>query len=245
MTILEIIRVITLIVLILFSLILGIITIIGAIKKGFTRRRTALFVLSLGILFITYVAYNVREIQPSDWAQILLLLGLVAVTGFYAWRTHVMSEEMKEQRVMASRPVIIQKAVRTPAPGGGYSYEFEIYNAGNGPAIELEIFLLDKNEKLIRSERRTFLRAGDSPTTFYPYNLASHAGSTCYLLCRYQSIFSRSTKQSWYQTWLPFKPVKSQSGDHTYVKVESEELKFEEVFEKKSYEIVDGVNQND
>jgi len=144
-----------------------------------------------------------------------------------------MTEEMRRQRIMASRPVIIQKAVPVEVIGNGFSDEFEIYNAGNGPAIELEILLLDKDKKLLQSERRTFLRADEPPITFYPSNLTNHLNSTCYLLCRYQSIISKGVKQSWYQTWLPFEPVKSQAKDYVYVK--SGELKFCEVFEKEDY----------
>jgi hypothetical protein len=61
----------------------------------------------------------------SDLIQIILMGLLVVITGIYAWRTFSisngtkkqadasvkMAEEMREQRVIASRPVIIQKAV--------------------------------------------------------------------------------------------------------------------------------------
>ena len=183
----------------------------------------------------------------GELIQVILMGLLVVITGIYAWRTFAisnatkrqadasvkMAEEMKEQRVLTSRPVIIQKAVPVEFIGDGFSDEFEICNAGNGPAIELEILLLDKDKKLLQSEGKTFLRVGEPPITFYPHNLASHVNSDCYLLCRYQSIQSRGTKPSWYQTWLPFKPVKCQSRDYIYV--QSGELEFEKVFEKKFY----------
>lgn len=213
--------------------------IIQGIRRRLTKRqRPAVsplpyILLMLGYIFFIYILFSASEIKRADWAQILLMIGLVIITAVYASSTHKMAEEMREQRVMSSRPVIIQKAIPTAVTGSGFSDQFEIYNAGNGPAIELEILLLDKDEKLLSSERETFLRAGDPPITFYPHNLASHVNSTCYLLCQYQSILSRGIKPSWYQTWLPFKPVKSVSRDYIYV--ESAELKFEQVFEKKSY----------
>ena len=194
--------------------------------------------LSLTILLIVLTLFKI--INTGQAIEIMILFALVLVTFIYAKRTSEIAkaakkqaEEMTEQRVIASRPVIIQKAVPVEVIGTGFSDEFEIYNAGNGPAIELEILLLDKDRKLLQSERKTFLRTGEPPITFHPHNLVSHVNSDCYLLCRYQSIQSRGTKPSWYQTWLPFKPVKSQSRDYIYV--QSGALEFEEVFEKKSY----------
>jgi hypothetical protein len=185
----------------------------------------------------------------SDVIQIVLMGLLVVVTGIYAWRTHIiskatreqaeasvrMAEEMRQQTIMASRPVIIQKAVPLQFidEDTGTSDKFQIYNAGNGPAIELEIFLLDKDRKLLQGQMETFLRAGDTIKDFYPTALSEHVNSDCYLLCRYQSIQSFGTKPSWYQTWLPFKPVKSKSRDYIYI--QSGKLEFEEIFEKKSY----------
>ena len=194
------------------------------------------------VLILVVAVWGAFDTTLIPIFNLVLLAGLIGVTTVYAYSTiqqaaasAKMAQEMKEQSVIASRPVIIQTAIGGNHLGKGYSDEFEIYNAGNGPAIALEIILLDKDEKLFGTERRTFLRAGDQPTVLHPYhyNIIGHAGSTCYLLCRYQSIFSRSTKPSWYQTRLPFKPVLSQNGDYTYI--ESEELEFEEVFEKKSY----------
>lgn len=197
---------------------------------------------TIATLFIIYLIFNTYRIEPKDWAQIMLMLGLVLVTTLYAVFTAKqanasvkMAEEMREQRVMASRPVIIQKAVPVEVIGAGLSDKFEIYNAGNGPAIELEVLLLDEEKKQLGSQRETFLRAGDT-TIFYPYGLANHLNSTCYLLSRYQSVLSKAKgrKQTWYETWLPFEPVKSQSRDYIYAK--PRELEFRnEVTEKTSY----------
>jgi len=249
MTIIEWVQFSVLIVAIVLSITLSIIVLLKSIREGFTRKRTATFVLALGLLFIIYLAYYAQEIHPADGVQIMLVIGLVAVTGVYALFTarqanasEKMAEEMREQRIMSSRPVIIQKAihegekkVRAIEDSFDHDYfsHFEIYNAGNSPAIELELLLLDKDKKLLIKQRETFLRTGDAIKDFYPTVLGEHVNSDCYLLCRYQSIQSIGTKPSWYQTWLPFKPVKSQNKDYIYV--QSGELEFEEVFEKKSY----------
>jgi len=143
---------------------------------------------------------------------------------------------MREQRIMSSRPVIIQKAVvetetelATFGSKDWFSY-FEVYNAGNGPAIEVEISLLNKEKTPIHSQRKTFLRAGEPPIEFSPSELASLEKSTFYLVCEYQSILSQGTRKTWYQTWLPFETVEVSKEGKIYVK--PGELEFYEVSEK-------------
>jgi len=185
----------------------------------------------------------------SDLIQIILMGLLVIVTGIYAWRTFTiskaskkqadasvkMAKEMKEQRVTASRPVVVQKAVHEKDIYEGstkdYFSHFEAYNKGNGPAIEVEISLLDNDKNLIESHRKSFLGAGEPPIEFCPTSLAARReNSTCYLVCEYQSILSSGPRKMWYQTWLPFKPSKSSEKDKIYVV--AGELEFCEVFEK-------------
>ena len=209
----------------------------------------ALFIA--GIIFAIVIACLMirSSIDMAQAIQIIITFVLVCITALYVKRTAEIADatqkqavasvkmaiETREQRIMASRPVIIQKAVPLQFidEDTGVSDNFQIYNAGNGPAIELEILLLDKDKKLLTKQRETFLRAGDAIKDFYPTVLGEHLNYDCYLLCRYQSIQSIGTKPSWYQTWLPFKPIKSKSGDYTYV--QSGELEFKEVYEKKSY----------
>ena len=178
----------------------------------------------------------------TDWIQAISMLILVVVTGIYAWRTFTISKstekqakEMKEQRVTASRPVVVQKAVHEKDIYEGstkdYFSHFEAYNKGNGPAIEVEISLLDNDKNLIESHRKSFLGASEPPIEFRPTSLAARReNSTCYLVCEYQSILSSGPRKMWYQTWLPFKPSKSSEKDKIYVV--AGELEFCEVFEK-------------
>ncbi len=191
----------------------------------------------------------------TDWIQAVSMVILVVVTGIYAWRTHViskankkqadasveMAEEMREQRVMASRPVIIQKAVPETMNNVTLDYfsHFEVYNAGNGPAVELEISLLNKEKSQISAHRETFLRAGESqipqicPNPIrpaMPFDLANLDESNYYIVCEYQGILSHFSKQTWYQTWLPFEQIKAGKEGNIYVK--PGELEFREVAEK-------------
>jgi hypothetical protein len=146
-----------------------------------------------------------------------------------------MAEEMREQRIMASRPIIIQKAVvetdtelSTFGSKDWFSY-FEVYNVGNGPAIEVEISLLNKEKTPIHSQRETFLRDGEPPIQFSSHPIYPEK-PTFYLVCEYQSTFSRGSKPTWYQTWLPFEAVEASEDGKIYVK--SGELEFKKVSEK-------------
>ncbi len=177
----------------------------------------------------------------TDWVQAVSMIVLVIVTGIYAWRTHVISkatkeqaEEMKGQRLMASRPIIVQRAISYPEPPEGYEYYFEIFNDGNVPAIELEIILLGKDKNQLQMQKETFfLRAREKPISFYPTGLESQIDSTCYLVSQYRGILSGELEHIWYQTWLPFVPKKPQSRKG--IILQPKELKFCEVFEKEDY----------
>ena len=152
---------IMLIVVIVLSLILSIFALIKARKEGFTRRWIAILVLALGLLFITYLAYNTSKIEPAGWAQILLMLVLVSVTGFYAWSASrqadasvKMVEEMANTRYDAFRPIIdivempmepTEKVKRAFDAGDGKFPEelpCVLRNIGIGPAIGVSSFII-------------------------------------------------------------------------------------------------------
>ena len=166
-----------------------------------------------------------------------------------------MAREMREQRIMASRPVIIQKAQQKKAVQAtiitDYFSHFEIYNGGNGPAIEPEIFLLNEGKNPIFLENEiTYLRAGEasvklvpaefgkvqslpnwieSPVKVIPIHLVIREKCT-YLVSQYQSIVSYGRQPTWYQTWLPFKSHKVKEKDE--IRLIPGKLEFREVSEK-------------
>jgi len=201
------------------------------------------------ILAIVIIAMIIMVAIKSPTLEYVLLAGLIGVTTWYAYSTIKiardtkqqadtsvkMAEEMKEQRITASRPVVVQKAVHEKDIYEGstkdYFSHFEVYNKGNGPAIEVEISLLDNDKNRIESHRKSFLGAGEPPIEFHPTSLAARReNSTCYLVCEYQSILSSGPRKMWYQTWLPFKPSKSSEKDKIYVV--AGELEFKEATEK-------------
>jgi len=218
------------------------------------------YLIGLSIAIIIYAVVLswliIRDIiVPPDLLDTIILFILASATIFYALRTSdiaeatrqqadasvKMAEEMRQQTIMSSRPWIIQKAIHEDEKkirpiedsfDPDYFSHFEIYNAGNGPAIELEISLrdrLDKEGTGLHSHREPFLLAGGT-LEFHPFNMASlDESKVYYLACEYKSVFSRSSN-TWYQTLLPFEPVKSSRDDGIYVK--ADELEFKEVTEK-------------
>jgi len=216
-----------------------------------SRRKNICILAGVGIGMVIIV--SIFGAIYKDLVPVFILVlyaGLIAVTIIYAYfametadaarrqadASVRMAEEMREQRIMTSRPVIIQKAVvetetklATFGSKDWFSY-FEVYNAGNGPAIEMEISLLNKEKTSIHSQRKTFLRAGEPPIEFSPSELASLEKSTFYLVCEYQSILSHGPQPTWYQTWLPFETIESSEEGKIYMK--PGELEFKEVSER-------------
>lgn len=255
----ELFRFIGSILIYLLAFTLFIIALVGASKKGITRQRVALAILALGAVFTMYLAYNVREIAPADWVQIMLTLGLVALTGFYALSASRQAdanvktaEELRQQRIMASRPFIIQRAELKKAVAKtiitDYFSHFEIHNAGNGPAIEVETSILNEKKSLIYSNRQSYLRTGESvkllPVEFgkiqrqpdiepsarlVPIHMVVREKLT-YLVSEYPNILSSRQNPTWYQTWLPFEARKASKAGEVYVK--PGELEFREVTKK-------------
>ncbi len=137
--ILEIVRVIFLIAIILFSLTLAIIIIMRA-KGGFTRRQTGYLVLCLGVLFITYVAITAREIPPADWAQIMLMLVLVVVTGSYAFSASKQADASVELAKQTAKSRLMPDFRLTGDFDTERRVPFEavVNNYGNGPAYDIK-----------------------------------------------------------------------------------------------------------
>ncbi len=190
-----------------------------------------IILLILGLIFLIFLTYHANEIKGTDWGQLIVTLGLVVITALYASSTEKqavanvkMAEEMREQTIITSRPLIIQKAIRTTS----IPDHFEIYNAGHGTAIEVQVSLQLKREPpyspIDGGERVGFLRADDDPFLFYPTYPPDVINSTFYLVSEYQGILSHRPQPTWYQTWLPCKLAKSGaviSGELEFYKVDS------------------------
>lgn len=197
------------------------------------------FGILFGSLVVVYLLYNLHNIQPNQWVEISLLAGLVGATGLLALVTlqqaHTTAKEMKEQRIIASRPLIILKSVHEKDIYEGstkdYFSHFEISNVGNSPAIEVESSLTVNKRDYSDSIRQTYLRKDDPPIKFRPYGIANlEENRTYYLICDYQNIFSYGAQKPLYQTCLPFKI--SKSSDEGKIYMIAGELEVKEVSEE-------------
>lgn len=111
--------------------------------------------LIIGVLFLIVVLYRGQELKGADWAQILLMIGLVTITAVYAYSTEKMAEEIKEQRYAAARPKIdIQRDIdvadvarQTLEANAALSEDTShglsciLHNIGVGPAIDVHSFI--------------------------------------------------------------------------------------------------------
>lgn len=188
----------------------------------------------LALVLLAVALYRI----PTRFEQ-LALFALVAVTMAYAISAHEqaeaskrMTEEMKEQRLAALQPIIIQKAEYKAGdlhsgdeelPSNYFSH-FVVWNAGNGPAIEVQISLFDGQESHLVSYRETFMRPGEQRE--FPFNLVSRPEGKHYLVCDYRRIFSATGHESWDQTWLPFELVKASKKGEVYVRPDELEFRF-------------------
>jgi hypothetical protein len=228
-----------------------------------TRNTRILGAIGIGLVILVALL-GARYITLAPMFTSVLYAGLIAITIVYAYfsmetaqatrqqaeASVEMAKEMRQQRIMMSRPVIIQRAkLRAKEEekkfrhvGSSYCLShFEIYNAGNGPAIELEISVLNNSKGRIFARREPFLRPSEPPIEFHLSQRARREETNCYLVCEYQSIFSRGKHQTWYQTWLPFKLIKSHLEGE--VLIETDELEFHEVSEKDRVDAFRGMSK--
>lgn len=226
-------------------------------KRSKTTFASLMVYLMLGIGLT--ILYELGVLTAYEVIYLFAIISLVLVTAIYAVKTEEiakaterqaseikkqadaslkMADEIREQRLMASRPIIIQRPayhMKQPSPGAQmireYFSVFEIYNVGNGPAIELEVAVVDKEKDWKDAVRETFFGVSEDRIIFEPSNLERLTDSNIYyLVSEYQGIFSRIGEQTWYQTWLPFKVAKA-SKEGKFI-VTAGELEFKEVTEE-------------
>jgi len=180
----------------------------------------------------------------------VLSLVLVLITLYYAIQSKkqlkISMEETKAEVAMAaSRPLLVIRAVvhevattyeanivsapkstqkSDDRPLTSHFSHFELFNAGNSPAIDLGISLMNAERVVLQGETLGFLRNNEQALTFVPIKL--ELNKTHYLVCEYESIRSR-VRKTWYQTWLAFTTVEGMTKDKINVNVS--ELDFKEV----------------
>jgi hypothetical protein len=162
-------------------------------------------------------------------ATVVLALVLGLVNFYYSYQAKKMLEKKVEETeielMMASRPLLVARAVvhegpttyeddtlsapkGTPMsdnrPSAAHFSHFELYNAGNSPALGLEISLMNEEKVVLQSESLGFLRNNELALSFIPIKLETK--TTYYLVSEYESVRSR-VRKIWYQTWLQFTTV--------------------------------------
>ena len=191
--------------------------------------------------------------MENFWVIIPLVITIIfaMITVYYSYTAKKALEKKQEgakaEIVMMSRPLVVMRAVDhkgassyeadTPEevkieqsgvhrqPASHFSH-FELYNAGNSPAIGLEISLMNKEKVILQSQSVGFLRNNELPLSFVPIKV--DLDQTHYLVAEYESIRSRAKQnQAWYQTWLPFIPLKC--NDKKMININVGELDFKEV----------------
>jgi len=89
---------------------------------------------------------------PTDWIQAISMLILVVVTGFYVWRTHVISKATKEQAGASVKMAEEMRNARSPsitmqwgsADPNSRKNSANLQNEGFGPALNLKCYLTHK-----------------------------------------------------------------------------------------------------
>jgi len=184
----------------------------------------------------------------AELIQVILTVVLVLITAVYAWRTFVisksagkqadatvqMAKEAEEQRLISTMPTIIQKPILTTQRP--FFSHFEVYNAGNGPALELNIAILNEGkDSFLQARRETYVRAGDIPIIVDLPDIQGMVKSqTYYLVAECKSILSRVVEKPLYQTWLPFSVESPSNSEDVFLR--AGELDFREVTEEESIE---------
>ncbi len=190
--------------------------------------------------------------MENFWIIITLIVTIIfmLITFYYSYTAkkelEKKLEDTRAELVMASRPLLVMRAVdhegassyeaNTPEepeieqsgvhrPLPSHFSHFELYNAGNSPAIGLEISLMNKEKVILQCKSIGFLRNNEPPLPFVPIQL--DLDQTYYLVSEYESIRSRARQNLiWYQTWLPFLPLKC--TDKEMININVGELDFKE-----------------
>ena len=95
-----------------------------------------------------------------------------------------------------------------------YFSHFLVKNEGHGPAIEVEMVLLNSELDFFDTQRKTILGVGEA-VEFRPV-LHRPEGQYC-VLCQYKLVSSQDENGGWAQTWLPFNLKKASEAGEVYV----------------------------
>ena len=105
-----------------------------------------IILLILGLMFLIFLTYRASEIEGADWGQIILMIGLVAITAAYASSAEKqadasikMAEATRAQLLVMNKPNVILELIKvTPEK---HLIGRIVNDSGRGPAINTEIYI--------------------------------------------------------------------------------------------------------
>jgi hypothetical protein len=204
-----------------------------------TKRQLGVFIVGILAVIALVGGAVVRFVGLEQGFIAGLTAALVYVTGYYVYLTSrtigmvkqsaeasmKMAEEAKEARLATSSPILLQGTVFR-LPDERYFSHFLVWNAGNGTAIELDIWILDERKKPIEGSHVPFLKPGEQ-TMFKPGDLTKLENAKCYLVSTYMDISHLTGEKVFNQTWLPFIIQKAKGVEMEIRDVDLGELSFE------------------
>lgn len=122
------------------------------------------FALVLIVLLCLSVILKLPNVQA------MTMIVLVAVTTIYVMITQGMLRELRQQRLNASQPVI------WPSVGWKLGLEVQLLNLGNGPALEVDAFLVSGSE--LKEHRGVDLLLPGETSELHFLSEIFHAGAT-------------------------------------------------------------------
>ncbi|MFC1950982.1 tyrosine-type recombinase/integrase [Chloroflexota bacterium] len=97
-------------------------------------------------------------------------------------------------------------------PNKDYFSHFEILNASDTVAIELEVALLEDSHRVLQGHRNIALLPGKR-TEFKP-QMYLYEGKY-YIVCQYKGVEPKAS-EAWHQTWLPITYIRAESEGEAY-----------------------------
>ena len=200
------------IILLIVAIFLVIIMFILTIVQNFRRKptiigRTAIILLVMGLLFLTVLVLRGQELGAADWAQTLLMIGLVLVTAFYASSAEKQADASVKMADGMARPVIDFK--RDTAKLDTVRQELEVYaaiheetshglscilcNVGVGSAIDVRSFIQHPERGRLPWEFGTIESRGKTERWILSI---SHEGNRIALVACYEDIYGRTLESS-------------------------------------------------
>ncbi len=130
-------------------------------------------------------------------------------------------EKSSAKEQLQQQAIVVVKAVCKPSwedtteiLANEYHSHFVVMNEGRGPAIEIEMALLNNRQEWLDTYRETILRANES-LEFRP--VLHLPEGRYYMLCQYKYVASQDEDKVWAQTWLPFKVKRASKEGEVYV----------------------------